>query len=66
MDGEAVVSDGDLEVLAGLVLADDLADLDSDRRGGGESARGNPGGDRGQQLLGGGQQVFPLAGPLGR
>jgi hypothetical protein len=33
MDGEAVVSDGDLEVLAGLVLADDLADLDSDRRG---------------------------------
>ena len=54
-----------VEVLGGLVLADDLAHLDADRRGAGQPAGGDPGGDGGEQLLGGGQQVLALAGPVG-
>ncbi|HEY3653273.1 MAG TPA: hypothetical protein VGL33_35280 [Streptosporangiaceae bacterium] len=49
----------------GLISADHLARLDADRPGALESARGDAGDERGEQLLGGGQQVFPLAGAVG-
>src|SRR6185437_2859676 len=64
-DGQAGVGDRDAEVLAGLVCADHLADLDADRPGAGQPARLDPGDDGGQQPLGGGQQVLPLAGAVG-
>ena len=41
-DGEAVIGGADLEVLAGLVRADHLADLHSDGPGAGELAAPNP------------------------
>jgi len=47
------------------VLADHLAHLDPDRRRAGQPPGGDPGGDRSQQLLGGGQQVLALAGAVG-
>ncbi len=52
-------------MLAGLVRADHLADLDPDLAGTLEPSGGHPGGDGGEQFLGGGEQVFALAGPLG-
>ena len=52
-------------MLAGLVLADHLADLDADRPGAGQPAGLDPGDDRGEQLLGGGQQVLARAGAVG-
>ncbi len=52
-------------MLAGLVPADHLADLDPDRPGAGEFPGRHAGEDGGQQLPGGGQQVLPLAGPVG-
>ena len=50
-----------------LVLygADHLADLDSDRPGASEPPGLDAGDDGGEQLLGGGQQVLALAGPVG-
>jgi len=62
--GEAVIGDGDVEVLAGLVLVDDLAGLDADLGGAGQPSGLDAGDDGGQQLLGGGQQVLALAGAL--
>ena len=63
--GQAGIGDGDLKVLAGLVLADHLAHLDADVRGAGQPPGGHAGGDGGEQFLGGGQQVLPLAGAVG-
>ena len=37
-NSQAVIGDGEVEVLAGLVRADDLADLDADRPSAGEQA----------------------------
>ena len=51
--------------LAVLYLADHLADLDPDRPGAGEPPGLDAGDDGGEQLLGGGQQVLALAGPVG-
>ena len=64
LDGQAVIGNGDLEVLGHLVLADHLADGDADRVRAGEACGRHPGGDRGEELLGGGEQVLPLAGAL--
>jgi len=52
-------------MLAGLVLADHLADLDADRPGAGEFPGLDPGEDGGEQLLGGGEQVLAGAGAVG-
>ena len=52
-------------MLAGLVLADHLAHLDADRRGAGQPAGLDAGDEGGEQLLGRGQQVLPLAGAVG-
>ena len=52
-------------MLAGLVLADHLADLDADRPGAGEPAGLDAGDEGGEQLLGGGQQVLAGAGAVG-
>ena len=51
--------------LAGLVFADHLADLDSDRPGASEPSSLDAGDDRGQQLLGRLEQVLALAGAVG-
>jgi hypothetical protein len=61
-DGEGGVGDGEGEVFGHLVFVDDLADGDTDVVGPGEC----PGGDPGEGVLGGPQQVFAFAGPLGR
>ncbi len=65
LDGQAGIGDGDGEVLAGLVLADHLADLDADRPGAGEPAGLDAGEEGGEQLLGGGQQVLADPGAVG-
>ena len=65
LDGEADVGDGHGEVLAGLVLADHLAHLDPDRPSAGQPSGLDAGDEGGEQLLGGGQQVLALAGPVG-
>ena len=52
-------------MLGGLVLADDLADLDPDRPGAGEPPGLDAGEDGGEELLGRVQQVLALAGPVG-
>jgi hypothetical protein len=49
-------------VLGHLVPVQDLAGLLADLGGTGEPAGGDPGGDRGEQLLGGRQEGFALAG----
>ena len=54
-----------VEVLAGLVPADHLADLDADRPGAGELAGLDAGEEGGEQLLGGGEQVLAGAGAVG-
>src|SRR5258708_22088042 len=64
-DRQAVIGDRDGEVLAGLVRADHLSDLDADLAGGAELAGLDAGDDGGQQLLGGGHRGLALAGPLG-
>src|SRR5207253_4572037 len=64
-DGQAVIGDGDGEVLAGLVPADHLADIDPDGPGAGELAGLDPGDEGGEQLLGGGQEFFAGAGAVG-
>src|SRR6185312_11942369 len=63
-DGQAVIGDGDVEVLTGLVLADHLAGLDPDLRGAAQPPGGHSAGDGGQQLPGRLQQVLALAGAL--
>src|SRR5277367_194651 len=63
--GEAVLGDGDGEVLAGLVPADHLADLDPDRPGAGEFPGLDAGDDGGQEFLGGGQQFAAGTGAVG-
>src|SRR4029077_6853167 len=63
-DGEAVVGDRDVEVLAGLVFIDHLARLDADLRRACQPSGLDAGGNEGQQLPGRGQQVLALAGPL--
>ena len=63
--GQAGIGDGEVEVLGGLVLIDHLpastpivpAPVSRPALGAGD--------DGFQQLFGGGQQVFPLAGPVG-
>src|SRR5208282_3866380 len=57
-DGQAGIGDGDGEVLAGLVPADHLADLDADRPGAGELAALDAGDEGGEQFLSGGEQVL--------
>ncbi len=52
-------------MLGGLVPGDHLADCDADLPGAGEPAGLDAGGDRGEQLLGGGQQLLPGAGAVG-
>jgi hypothetical protein len=51
-------------VLAGPVRGDHLADLDPDRPGALQATGPDPGGEGGEQLLGGGQQVLAGAGPV--
>src|SRR5208282_400024 len=62
---QAVIGNGDGEVLGGLVLADHLARLDADRPGTVEPARLDAGDEGGQQFLGGREQVFAGAGVVG-
>ena len=64
-DGQGGIGDGNGEVLAGLVPADHLADLDPDGPGAGKPAGGHAGDDGGEQFLGGGEQVFAVAGAVG-
>ena len=52
-------------MLAGLVGADHLADLDPDLAGALQAAGADAGDEGGEQFLGGGQQVLALAGPVG-
>ena len=56
-----IVGKGDVEVLAGLVLADHLADGDPDL-GGATQPPSRAGSEVGEQLAVGGQQVLALAG----
>src|SRR5262249_17714400 len=63
-DGEAVIGDGHVEVLCGLVLVYDLSGLDADLSGAGQPPGPDAGDDGGEQLLGRGQQVFALADAL--
>ena len=65
-DGQGGVGDGAVEVLAHLVLVDHLPDGDADLVGTGQSARGDAGDDRGEQLLGGREQFVAFAGAFGR
>jgi hypothetical protein len=53
-------------VFGHLVLVDDPADLVSDLVRAVQPAGVDGGGDRGQQGLGGGEQLGPFAGPVGR
>ena len=64
LGGEAGIGDGDVEVLGHLVLVQDLAGLLPDLGGAGQPAGRSAGGDRGEQLLGGREEVFALAGAL--
>jgi hypothetical protein len=52
-------------VLAGLVLADHLAHLHADRPDAAEPAGPDPGEDRVEELLGGGEKFFAGAGAVG-
>ena len=53
-----------VEVLGHLVLADDLAGLGADLGGAGQPPGGDAGDEGGEELLGGRQQGFALAGAL--
>ena len=55
-DRQGGIGDGNGEVLAGLVLADHLADLDAGRPGADEFVGLDVGEDGREQLFGGGQQ----------
>ena len=48
-----------------LYLLITLPDLDADRAGAGQPSGGDAGDERGEQLLGGGQQLVAVAGPVG-
>src|SRR5262249_30600808 len=61
-DGQAGVGDGDLNVLAGVVLVDHLAGGDPDLRRSGQPSRLHAGDNGGQQPFGRLQQVLALAG----
>jgi hypothetical protein len=63
--GQAGIGDDDLEVLAGVVLVDHLADGDPDLCGAGQPPGLHAGDDGGEQLLGGLQQVLAFAGAVG-
>ena len=64
-DGQAGVGDGAVKVLAHLYLSMTLPDRDADLVGAGQSAGGDAGNDRGQQVFGGGQQFVAFAGAFG-
>ncbi len=65
LDGQAGIGDGEAEVLGGLVCADHLAGGEADRVRAAQPPGRHAGGEGGEQLLGGGQQVGALAGALG-
>ena len=65
LDGQAGVGDGDVKCLAILYLSMTSPTFTPISAAPVQPAGGDPGDDRGEELLGGGEQVLALAGALG-